>query len=123
MLSEAKAQCDYLIVGLQVDPSLDRPEKNKPIQTLHERMIQLEAVKYIDQIIPYQSEQDLLNLIKLINPQIRIVGEDYRDKQFTGKDLTPIYYNSRKHNLSSSALRDKLSTHNTMEEARDSIPL
>ena len=108
MLSEAKAQCDYLIVGLQVDPSLDRPEKNKPIQTLHERMIQLEAVKYIDQIIPYQSEQDLLNLIKLINPQIRIVGEDYRDKQFTGKDLTPIYYNSRKHNLSSSALRDKL---------------
>ena len=108
MLRDAKQQCDYLIVGLQVDPSLDRPEKNKPIQTLHERMIQLEAVKYVDQIIPYQSEQDLIQLIKLINPDIRIVGEEYRDKQFTGKDLTPIYYNSRKHNLSSSALRDKI---------------
>jgi glycerol-3-phosphate cytidylyltransferase len=109
MLRDAKQQCDYLIVGLQVDPSLDRPEKNKPIQTLHERMIQLEAVKYVDQIIPYQSEQDLIQLIKLINPDLRIVGEEYRDKQFTGKDLTQIYYNSRKHNLSSSALRDKIS--------------
>ena len=108
MLREAKAQCDYLIVGLQTDPTIDRPQKNKPIQSLHERYIQLSAVKYIDQIIPYDTEDSLIDLIKLINPHIRIVGEDYRDKPFTGKELTPIYYNSRKHNLSSSALRDRL---------------
>ena len=108
MLNDAKAQCDYLIVGLQTDPTIDRPEKNKPIQSLHERFIQLSAVKYIDQIIPYDTEDSLIDLIKLINPDIRIVGEDYRDKPFTGKELTPIFYNSRKHNLSSSALRDRL---------------
>jgi len=107
MLEDAKEQCDYLIVGLQTDPTIDRPkEKNKPIQSLEERRIQLEAVKYIDEIIIYDSEDDLYELLKKINPDIRILGSDYKNKKFTGDNLDiKIYYHERNHNYSSSRLK------------------
>jgi glycerol-3-phosphate cytidylyltransferase len=109
MLEDAKKQCDYLIVGLQKDPSIDRKEKNKPIQSLEERKIQLQAVKYIDEIIIYDSEKKLYNLIKKINPDIRILGTDYLNKNFTGKDLDiPIYFHKREHNYSSSNLKKNI---------------
>jgi len=109
MLEEAKLHCDRLVVGLQTDPTLDRPEKNAPIQSVTERYIQLAAVKYVDEIIPYSTEQDLSNLLKALPIDIRIIGEDYRDKDFTGKELNiPLYYNKREHDWSSSALRKKI---------------
>ena len=109
MLEEAKLHCDRLIVGLQTDPTLDRPEKNAPLQSVTERYIQLAAVKYVDEIIPYSTEQDLSNLLKALPIDIRIIGEDYRDKDFTGKELNiPLYYNKREHDWSSSALRKKI---------------
>jgi glycerol-3-phosphate cytidylyltransferase len=109
MLEEAKLHCDRLVVGLQTDPTLDRPEKNAPLQSVTERYIQLAAVKYVDEIIPYSTEQDLSNLLKALPIDIRIIGEDYRDKAFTGKELNiPLYYNKREHDWSSSALRKKI---------------
>ncbi len=109
MLKEAKELCDYLIVGLQVDPSVDRPEKNKPIQTMFERFTQLSACKYVDEIVPYSTEADLLNLLQSVNIHIRILGEEYRDKDFTGKDLPmEFYFNSRRHNFSTTELRDRV---------------
>tara|TARA_B100000424_G_C22848738_1_gene452659 strand:- start:268 stop:702 length:435 start_codon:yes stop_codon:yes gene_type:complete len=110
MLQDAKSQCDKLIVGLQTDPSIDRPlTKNKPIQSLRERKIQLEAVKYIDDIFVYETENDLIDLLKLIKPDVRILGSDYKDKSFTGAELNiPIYYHERDHDYSSSDLRKKI---------------
>tara|TARA_B100001250_G_C19712552_1_gene749874 strand:- start:157 stop:570 length:414 start_codon:yes stop_codon:yes gene_type:complete len=109
MLKDAKKQCEHLIVGLQTDPTLDRPDtKNKPIQSLEERRIQLEAVKYIDQIIIYNTEDELYNLLVKINPDIRILGSDYKGKKFTGDNLNiKIYYHKRNHNFSSKNLRKK----------------
>ena len=86
MLEEAKTQCDYLIVGLQVDPTLDRPEKNKPIQTVVERYIQLKSCKFIDEIVPYATEQDLLDILSSFKINVRIIGEEYKKINFTGKD-------------------------------------
>ena len=98
-----------LIVGLQTDPTLDRPEKNKPIQSLEERKIQLEAVKYIDEIIVYETELDLKILLDELNPDIRILGSDWKGKPFTGYSLhIPIYFHERKHDYSTSALRKKI---------------
>lgn len=110
MLKDAKSQCDYLIVGLQTDPTIDRPkEKNKPIQSLEERRIQLEAVKYIDQIVIYNTENELYNLLMKINPDIRILGSDYKGKKFTGDILNiKIYYHKRKHSFSTSNLRNSI---------------
>lgn len=113
MLKEAKSICDYLIVGLQTDPTIDRPEKNKPIQSLFERYTQLEAVKYINDIIPYQTEKELLDILKTLPINIRIIGEDYLDKDFTGKKFCEennieIYYNKRKHSYSTTYLRNIL---------------
>ncbi len=110
MLKDAKKQCDYLIVGLQTDPTIDRPKiKNKPIQSLKERKIQLKAVKYIDKIIIYDTEEDLYNILKDIKPNIRILGYDYLNKNFTGDDLDiKIYYHKRNHNYSSTNLRKKI---------------
>ena len=110
MLKDAKEQCDKLIVGLQTDPSIDRPlTKNKPIQSLRERKIQLEAVKYIDDIFVYETESDLVDLLKLVKPDVRILGSDYKDESFTGDDLNiPIYYHERDHDYSSSDLRKKI---------------
>ena len=111
MLKDAREQCDKLIVGLQTDPTLDRAEKNKPIQTYEERFIQLEAVKYVDDIIKYETEEELYQLLKLMRPNIRILGSDYQDgRYFTGMELNiPIYYHKRNHNYSSTNLRKKIS--------------
>ena len=109
MFEEAKTQCDYLIVALQVDPTLDRPEKNKPSQSVFERYLQLKGCRFVDEIIPYDTEKDLFNLLCAIDPDVRIIGEDYRDKHFTGRELPiKVYYNSRKHPYSSSELRKRL---------------
>ena len=109
MLKDAKEQCDYLIVGLQTDPTLDRPEKNKPIQSFEERKIQLEAVKYVDEIFVYETEQDLYKKLLDIKPDVRILGSDYIGKSFTGDDLDiEIYYHERKHNYSTTNLRGKI---------------
>jgi len=110
MLKDAKKQCDYLIVGLQTDPTIDRPNsKNKPIQTIAERKIILQGIKYIDKIIVYESEKDLYNLLQKINPDIRILGSDYINKDFTGKDLNiEIHYHNREHNFSSTNLRKRI---------------
>ena len=113
MLEEAKQYCDYLIVGLQTDPTIDRPNKNKPIQSVTERFIQLSAVKYIDEIIPYSTESDLEDLLQAKPINIRFIGEEYKDKDFTGKEYClnsgiEIHYNSRKHRFSSSELRSRL---------------
>ena len=87
MLRDAKRHCDYLLVGLQIDPSLDRPEKNKPVQSIVERYTQLKGIKYVDEIIPYGTEEDLLDLMELYTIDVRILGEEYRDKDFTGRDI------------------------------------
>lgn len=113
MLEEAKRQCDYLIVGLQLDPSLNRPEKNSPSQTIIERYIQLKGCKYIDEIVPYVSEQDLEDILRSFKLDVRIIGEEYKEKPFTGKDYCKekgieIYYNKRDHRFSSSGLRKQV---------------
>ena len=109
MLKDAKEQCDYLIVGLQTDPTLDRPEKNKPIQSFEERKIQLEAVKYVDEILKYNTEKELFEILRMLRPDVRILGSDYEGKYFTGTELNiPIYYHKRNHNYSSSNLRQKI---------------
>ena len=109
MLEDAKSQCDKLIVGLQTDPTIDRPEKNQPIQSFEERYIQLQAVKYIDEIFVYDTEEDLYKKILYFNPDVRILGSDYIDKPFTGDDLNiPIYFHDRKHNYSSTNLRGSI---------------
>ena len=107
MLKDAKEQCDKLIVGLQTDPSIDRPlTKNTPIQTLEERKIQLEAVRYIDDIHVYDTEDSLIELLKLVKPDIRILGSDYEGKPFTGDFLNiPIHFHERDHDYSSTNLR------------------
>ena len=87
MLRDAKAQCDYLIVGLQTDPTVSRPNKNSPIQTIVERYTQLNAVEYVDEIVPYTTEQDLEDILSMYNIDVRILGEEYREKDFTGKDI------------------------------------
>jgi glycerol-3-phosphate cytidylyltransferase len=110
MLKEAKSNCDYLIVGLQTDPTIDRPQKNKPIQSVVERFIQLEACKYVDEVVVYATEKDLLDILHSYPINIRIVGEEYKDKDFTGKSLEHIemYYNSRKHSFSTTELRGRV---------------
>jgi glycerol-3-phosphate cytidylyltransferase len=113
MLAEAKSICDYLIVGIQSDPSIDRPDvKNKPVQSIVERYVQLSAVKFIDEIIVYDTEKDLEDLLMFLPITIRIIGEEYRDKAFTGKNICEdrgikIFYNSRTHRFSSSELRQR----------------
>lgn len=117
MLREAKSQCDYLICGLQVDPTIDRKEKNKPIQTIVERHTQLSAVKFVDEIIPYCTESDLCDIINMYPIDIRILGEEYKDKDFTGKDDCrrrgiQLYFNKREHRFSSSDLRNRVNNAN-----------
>ena len=110
MLMEAKGKCDRLVVALQSDPTIDRPEKNKPVQAMFERYVQLEACKYVDQIIPYDTEADLLNLLSGYDWDVRFLGMDYIDREeFTGSDLDiPIHYCARRHNYSSSGLRERI---------------
>ena len=114
MLKEARTQCDYLIVGLQSDPTIDRPEKNKPVQTLLERYIQLEGCKYVDEIVPYSTEKELMDILTSYPIDVRIIGEEYRDKQFTGFNLSmSVYFNSRQHSFSTTELRQRVLTANT----------
>lgn len=114
MLKEAKSQCDFLIVGLQTDPTVDRPQKNKPVQTLLERFIQLDGCKYVDQIIPYTTEKELMDILTSYPIDVRIIGEEYRNQQFTGFDLPmEVYFNSRKHSFSTTELRQRVLTANT----------
>ena len=113
MLEEAKSNCDYLIVGLHLDPSIDRPKKNKPTQSIIERYVQLRGCKYIDEIIPYVSENDLIDVLSSFKIDLRIIGEEYKDKVFTGKDYCvnngiEIYYNKREHRFSSSSWRKQV---------------
>jgi len=119
MLEEAKSFCDYLIVGLHSDPTLDRSEKNKPTQSLSERMIQLMAVKYIDLILIYETEKDLIELLTAIKPDVRIIGADYIDKNFTGDDLgIETKFNSRNHSFSSSELRKRIQEAENRKETK-----
>ena len=114
MLREAKTVCDYLIVGLQTDPTIDRQEKNKPVQTLLERYIQLNAIEYVDEIVPYQTEQDLEDILNMFPINVRILGEEYKNGKFTGRATCAkrgieLYYNKRDHRFSSSDLRERVS--------------
>ena len=113
MLEEAKQHCDFLICALQTDPTIDRPEKNKPVQSIVERWIQLDAVKYVDQIVPYTTEEDLETIFKSFKLDVRIIGEEYRDQDFTARDICEkqnikVIYNSRGHDWSSSGLRNRI---------------
>lgn len=109
MFAEVKKKCDYLVVGLQTDPSIDREYKNKPIQSVKERLIQLESCKYIDKVITYKTENGLVKLLKKIKPDVRFLGDDWKGKDFTGKDLPiKVVFNKRDHNFSSSSLRAKI---------------
>ena len=113
MLREAKSQCDWLICGLQIDPSIDRIDKNKPIQTIVERYVQLDAVCYVDEIIPYTTEKDLEDILQMFNINVRIIGEEYKDGKFTGRAICSsrgieIYYNKRDHRFSSTDLRKRV---------------
>ena len=110
MLQEAKKQCDHLIVCIQTDPSVDREEKNTPVQSIVERQIQVSACKYVDEIIVYDTEEDVLNILGSVEWDIRILGEEYREKPFTGRSdtLDKCYFNSRPHDFSSSELRESV---------------
>ena len=113
MLREAKEQCDYLMVGLQTDPTLDRTDKNPPVQTIVERYTQLKGIEYVDEIIPYGTEQDLEDILTMYHIHVRIIGEEYRDGEFTGKDICnrigiDIYFNKRNHRFSTSDLRKRV---------------
>lgn len=114
MLREARANCDYLIVGLQTDPTIDRPtEKNKPVQTLVERYAQLNALKFVDEIVPYQTEEDVIDILELFQIDVRFLGEEYREKEFTGKDVCrkrgiELHFNKRDHRFSTSGLRKRV---------------
>tara|TARA_B100000214_G_scaffold328866_1_gene268265 strand:+ start:12758 stop:13171 length:414 start_codon:yes stop_codon:yes gene_type:complete len=110
MLAEAKNNCNKLICCLQSDPTIDRPEKNKPIQTIVERYIQLRGTKYCDEIIPYSTEADLYNILVSYNIDIRFLGEDYKSKkEYTGSDLKiPIHFVKRQHNYSTTNIRNEV---------------
>lgn len=110
MLKEAKEQCDFLIVAVQTDPTIDRPDtKNKPVQTIEERLDMMNAIKYVDQVLVYETEADLLELLKTQHVDIRIIGADWKGKPFTGHELPiEIYFNSRDHGLSTSELRRRV---------------
>ena len=113
MLEEAKRQCDYLIVGLQTDPTLDRPEKNRPVQTVVERYIQLKGCKFVDEIVPYATEQDLEDILRSFKIDVRIVGDEYREQNFTGRmycktKWIELYFNTRDHRFSSFGLRQEV---------------
>ena len=114
MLSEAKNHCDYLIAGLQTDPTLDRPDtKNKPVQSIVERQIQLAACRYVDEVVIYQTEQDLVDLLLILPLDVRILGVEYAEKDFSGREEChtrgiEIVFNGRDHSFSSSSLRKRV---------------
>jgi glycerol-3-phosphate cytidylyltransferase len=118
MLREAKEQCDYLICALQIDPSIDRAEKNKPVQSIVERYTQLAAVKFVNEVIPYMYECDLVDILSMRSIDVRILGEEYREKDFTGRDICKardieLYFNKREHRFSTSDLRKRITNENS----------
>ena len=116
MLKDAKEQCDYLIVGLQTDPTIDRVEKNKPVQTVFERFIQLDACKYVDEVIVYATEKELMDILQSYDIDVRIIGEEYESKPFTGKELSiEVYYNKRRHSFSTTELRKRVQEAESMK--------
>jgi len=115
MLEECKKYCDYLICALQVDPTIDRPTKNKPIQSIVERYLQLDAVQHVNKIIPYSTEEELITIFSSLDLDVRIIGEEYKDTDFTGKDVCmkrgiKIVYNKRDHDFSTTSLRERIYT-------------
>ncbi len=117
MLKDAKEQCDVLIVGLQTDPTIDRPEKNKPIQTFEERKIMIESIKYVDEVITYSTEKDLYDLLVSINPDVRIIGSDWFNKKYTGYELPiQMYWHQRTHSWSTSGLRKRVYEREKLKE-------
>lgn len=125
MLSEAKNHCDYLICGLQTDPTIDRGEtKNKPVQSIVERQIQLAACRYVDEVVVYQTEQDLVDLLLILPVDVRILGIEYADKDFTGRMQCEfrgieLVYNGRDHSFSSSSLRKRVAHAETEKLLKD----
>jgi glycerol-3-phosphate cytidylyltransferase len=121
MLSEAKNHCDYLICGLQTDPTIDRPDtKNKPVQSIVERQIQLAACRYVDEVVVYQTEQDLVDLLLILPLDVRILGVEYADKPFSGQNECydrgiELVFNGRDHSFSSSGLRSRVVTAESMK--------
>jgi len=110
MLQEAKTVCDHLIVAIQTDPSLDRETKNSPVQSIEEREIQVTACRYVDEVIIYDREEDLLKILDTLDWDVRVLGDEYKDKEFTGRDeyLEKCYFNKRPHSFSSSELRERV---------------
>jgi glycerol-3-phosphate cytidylyltransferase len=125
MLAEAKNHCDYLIAGLQTDPTIDRPmEKNHPVQSIVERQIQLSACRYVDEVVVYQTEQDLVDLLLILPLDVRILGIEYKDREFTGKEECfyrgiELVYNGRDHSFSSSSLRKRVAHAETVKLLKD----
>jgi glycerol-3-phosphate cytidylyltransferase len=121
MLAEAKAHCDYLICGLQTDPTIDRPDtKNKPVQSIVERQIQLAACRYVDEVVVYQTEQDLIDLLLILPVDIRVLGVEYENKEYTGKKECwtrgiECIFNGRDHSFSSSSLRKRVAEAETFK--------
>lgn len=123
MLAKAKRQCDYLICRLQMDPTIDRPEKNAPTHTVVERYIQLRGCTYVDEIVPYSTEQDLEDILRAFKLDVRIVGDEYEDRDFTGREYCEeagieLYFNSRDHRFSSSGLRKIVAAREAERTAR-----
>lgn len=109
MLKECKDHCEYLVVGLQRDPSIDRPNKNKPVQNYEERDIMVRSIKWIDEVVYYDTEEDLYEMLKQLDIDVRIVGADWQGKNFTGHDLPiKVVFNSRDHGYSTSSLRERV---------------
>ncbi len=113
MLKEARSQCDHLIVGLQTDPTIDRPEKNKPIQSVFERFVQLQACRYVDEIVVYATEKDLIDVLLSYPINVRILGDEYESKEFTGRKECAqrgieLYFNKREHSFSTTELRKRI---------------
>lgn len=109
MLKDAKAQCEVLVAGLHIDPSVERPNKNRPVQGLRERLIQLSAVRYVDRIVAYETEADLVEVLTDLQPDVRILGDDWMERAHTGRELQiPIYYHKRDHPWSTSDLRKRV---------------
>jgi len=109
MLEEAKKQCDHLIVGLQTDPTVDRPYKNKPVQTVFERFVQLKACRYVDEVVVYATEKELIDILLSYPIDVRILGDEYMNNEFTGQDLDiELYFNTRRHSFSTTELRQRV---------------
>lgn len=109
MLKEAKEQCDYLIVGLQTDPTIDRPDKNKPVQGVFERFVQLQACKFVNEVVVYATEKELRDILLSYPIDVRILGDEYQTTDFTGSDIDmDFYFNERRHSFSTSELRQRV---------------